>query len=204
MKNIRNFDIADKVCYEGRETEIVSILPDNFYLLAGIGGWVSCDKIDPVAIPETGEPDISFKYNDGGREAAGFKGNAGDCVCRSIAIATGKDYKEVYNYLASHHATQRKSKHQKKRNRKSARDGININRKWFKYYMHSLGFEWVATMKVGEGCKIHLKKDELPKGRLVVVVSKHLTAVIEGVINDTFDCSRNGTRCVYGYYKLKD
>lgn len=147
---------------------------------------------------------MNYTYNDGGREAAGFKGYAGDCVCRSIAIATGRDYKDVYDYLASHHATQRKRKYQKKQNRKSARDGINVNRKWFKDYMKELGFEWKATMKIGEGCKVHLKKEELPKGRLVVIVSKHFTAVIDGVINDLYDCSRDDTRCVYGYYILRD
>jgi len=26
-------------------------------------------------------------------------------------------------------------------------------------------------------------------------------AVIDGVINDTYDCSREGTRCVYGYWE---
>src|SRR5262245_46562233 len=30
----------------------------------------------------------SFVYDDGGRAAAGFKGKAGDCVCRAIALAT--------------------------------------------------------------------------------------------------------------------
>jgi hypothetical protein len=55
-------------------------------------------------------------------------------------------------------------------------------------------------MLVGSGCKVHLKEDELPKGNLLVRVSKHLTAVVDGIINDTFDCSRDETRCVYGYY----
>jgi hypothetical protein len=58
-------------------------------------------------------------------------------------------------------------------------------------------------MKVGVGCKTHLNADELPKGNLVVSVSKHYTAVIDGVLHDTYDCSRNGNRCVYGYYILK-
>jgi len=55
-------------------------------------------------------------------------------------------------------------------------------------------------MFIGSGCKVHLKKDELPGGKLIVNVSKHITAVVDGVINDTFDCSRDETRCVYGYY----
>jgi len=31
-------------------------------------------------------------------------------------------------------------------------------------------------------------------------LSRHLTTVIDGVIYDTYDPSREGTRCVYGYY----
>jgi hypothetical protein len=51
-------------------------------------------------------------------------------------------------------------------------------------------------MQIGSGCTVHL----LPSGKLVVSVSKHLTAVIDGVIHDTHDCSRAETRCVYGYW----
>lgn len=63
------------------------------------------------------------------------------------------------------------------------------------------GWVWTPTMFIGSGCKVHLRGDELPAGRLIVSVSKHLVAVIDGVIHDTYDCSRNGTRCVYGYYR---
>jgi hypothetical protein len=38
-------------------------------------------------------------YNDGGREAAGYKGKVGDCVARAIAIANEKPYQEVYKGL---------------------------------------------------------------------------------------------------------
>lgn len=55
-------------------------------------------------------------------------------------------------------------------------------------------------MLIGQGCRVHLRQGELPHGRLVVSVSKHLTAVIDGVIYDTHDPSRGGMRCVYGYY----
>ena len=40
---------------------------------------------------------IDFKYNDGGRAEAGYKGDTGDCVTRAIAIAAELPYKEVYN-----------------------------------------------------------------------------------------------------------
>ena len=68
--------------------------------------------------------------------------------------------------------------------------------------MDLLGFKWTPTMLIGQGCKVHLLADELPKGKLIVNVSKHFTCVIDGIINDTYDCSREGTRCVYGYYTL--
>lgn len=42
---------------------------------------------------------MKFKFNDGGREAAGYKGKASDCVTRAIAIATGKPYQEVYDAI---------------------------------------------------------------------------------------------------------
>ena len=138
---------------------------------------------------------MKFQYNDGGRSAAGYKGDAGDCATRAIAIATGKPYQEVYDALN----TLIKSKRQTKRMRgTSARTGTpkGIERD----YLTSLGWRWTPTMQIGQGCKVHLKADELPRGCLVVSVSKHLVAVINGVIHDTHDPSRDGMRCVYGYY----
>lgn len=67
--------------------------------------------------------------------------------------------------------------------------------------LESLGFVWTPTMTIGSGCRVHLSENELPTGRLVVRVSRHLVAVIDRVIHDTHDCSRAGTRCVYGYWK---
>jgi len=141
----------------------------------------------------------TFIFNDGGRAEAGYKGQTGDCVCRSICIVTGKPYDEVYQALAEGNFTQRKSKHSKK-GKRTAANGINTKRKWFNEYMLSLGFKWVPTMFVGVGCKMHLKKEELPTGKIICNISKHFVAVVDGVINDIYDCSREGTRCVYGYY----
>jgi len=143
---------------------------------------------------------MKFTFHDGGRAAAGYTGKAGDCVCRSIAIVTGIDYQEVYDRLADGNAAQRRSKRTGKKPR-TASQGINVRRQWVKEYMESLGFEWTATMRIGSGCTVHLRDGELPDGRLVVSVSKHWTAVIDGVIHDTHDPSRGGTRCVYGYWK---
>ena len=42
---------------------------------------------------------MEYVYDDGGRKEAGFRGGADDCVCRSISIATGASYLDVYKSL---------------------------------------------------------------------------------------------------------
>ncbi|HEY0821114.1 MAG TPA: hypothetical protein VGD46_20170 [Rhizobacter sp.] len=141
---------------------------------------------------------MAWVEDDGGRIAAGFKGKAGDCVARSLAIASGRPYREVYDRLAAGMGSQRVVKGD--RAVRSARNGINTSRKWFKDYMAELGFVWIPTMAIGQGCRVHLAAGELPPGRLVVMVSKHCTAVIDGVIHDTHNPQRDTGRCVYGYW----
>ena len=139
---------------------------------------------------------MDYIYDDGGRAAAGFKGAAGDCVCRAIAIATDKPYKEVYDLINQYGKAERLGKRQKSRS--SARSGVYP--KTTRKIMEDLGWRWVPTMQIGQGCRVHLKAEELPKGRIVVEVSKHTVAVIDGVVHDTYDCTRDEARCVYGYY----
>ncbi len=137
-----------------------------------------------------------FCHNDGGRSASGFTGITGDCVTRSIAIITGIPYSEVYNSLNKLSSAERTGK--RKKSVSNARTGVY--RITYDKYLKSLGYQWIPTMRIGDGCKIHLRSDELPAGRLIIRVSKHMTAMIDGVIHDIYDCSRRGTRCVYGYY----
>ncbi|HMD09496.1 MAG TPA: hypothetical protein VKH63_18345 [Candidatus Acidoferrum sp.] len=141
-----------------------------------------------------------FQFDDGGRRAAGYKGKAGDCVVRAISIATGKPYQQIYDLVNSLAAYERTGK--RKRGKSDARTGVYKTS--IKRVMQALGWVWTPTMQIGSGCTVHLRADELPTGRLVVSVSKHLTAVIDGVIHDTHDCSRRGTRCVYGYWQPPD
>jgi hypothetical protein len=140
---------------------------------------------------------MEVQFNDGGRAAAGYKGSASDCVVRAICIATDRPYQEIYDYVNKYVGFERKSK---KRTKSSSRTGIRNNTT--KKIMKDLGFEWTPTMTIGSGCKVHLKADELPNGRIIANVSKHVVAVIDGVIYDTHDPSRNETRCVYGYWRL--
>jgi len=138
-----------------------------------------------------------FRYHDGGRAAAGYRGKTGDCVVRSIAIATGLPYQHIYDLV--NRASTRERTGTRKRGISNARTGVyksTIHR-----VMKELGWTWTPTMQIGSGCKVHLRPNELPSGRLVVSVSKHLTTMIDGIIYDTHDCSRRGKRCVYGYWQ---
>jgi hypothetical protein len=140
---------------------------------------------------------MKVQFNDGGRVAAGYKGGTGDCVVRSVAIATELPYQQIYDLVNKLSARERTGK--RKRGTSNARTGVH--KSTIKWLMESLGWQWTPTMQIGSGCTVHLRADELPSGRLVVSVSKHLTAVINGVIHDTHDCSRGETRCVYGYWQ---
>lgn len=140
-----------------------------------------------------------FYYNDGGRSAAGYQGHTGDCVCRAIAIATGSSYSNVYELINELAKKERKGK--RKRGISNARNGVY--KSTYKKIMDRIGAKWVPLMGIGTGCKVHVRADELPsQGRYVLCLSKHLAAWIDGVLHDTHDCSRNGTRCVYGYWKV--
>lgn len=137
---------------------------------------------------EQNKDKMQFNFNDGGRSHYFKATDVGDCVTRAIAIATGRDYKEVYNELA-------------KLLGYTPRNGVSS--KHVKKVMQHFGGVWTATMQVGSGCKTHLNENELPtNGRYVLSLSKHCTAIVDGVLNDTYDCSRDGKRCVYGYWKF--
>lgn len=141
---------------------------------------------------------MRFQYHDGGRANAGYKGDTGDCVVRAVSIATQRPYQEIYE-LVNEFATKERKARAKKSN---ARTGVRNTT--VRKIMNSLGYDWIPTMAIGSGCQTHLRESELPAGRLVVSLSKHVTAVIDGVIYDTYDPSRNGTRCVYGYFKERE
>lgn len=129
---------------------------------------------------------MKVRYDDGGRSKYFAASKVGDCVPRAIAIATQRDYKEVYNTITKIVGY-------------TPRNGVRKadTKKLIKHF----GGVWHPTMNVGSGCTTHLEDDEIPMhGRIVCKCSKHVVAVIDGVIHDTYDASRDGNRCVYGYW----
>ncbi len=138
-----------------------------------------------------------FVSDDGGRSEYGYKGSTRDCFCRSLAITSDLTYQEAYDMTNEYAKSERTTK--RKRGKSSARTGVHTETAH--KILDALGFEWTPTMKIGSGCKVHCRADELPSGKLILNLTRHFTAMIDGVIHDTHDPSRQGTRCVYGYWK---
>lgn len=141
-------------------------------------------------------------FNDGGRKDAGFSGTTGDCACRAIATATGCTYHQVY--LAINHLAQFERTGKRKKKVSNARTGV-YTQMIPKLLTHlGIAFEWVPCMKIGSGCTVHVRADELPTGKLILNLSRHISCMLDGVVHDTYDPSREGTRCVYGYWRILD
>lgn len=151
---------------------------------------------------------IEWVFDDGGRAEAGFKGEkTGDCVVRAIAIAAEIDYQKVYDDLFQATLNKRAVMASLElkygaQARRHASPRTGVNKGIYKAYLASLGWNWKPVMGIGTGCTMHVRTDELPPERLILSLSGHIATVIDGVLHDTYDCSRDGTRCVYGYFHL--
>ncbi len=114
-------------------------------------------------------------WHDGGRAGAGFVGSTGDCVVRAITIATGKEYREVYETV---HST----------TGESPRQGASTL--FCEKFLGDLGFECV---KCDSPTKLKFMGDL--RGNVVLLFSPdensrkrgHLCTMIDGTIYDTWD-----------------
>ncbi len=140
-----------------------------------------------------------FVEDDGGRVAAGYGEPEGDCVARAITIATGKPYAEVFEELKARHARYVKRLRpvaagiERRRRTEPIHNGCE--EKVSSPYLKSLGWEYTRLKE-----RVYLRAGALPSGRLIVNVNHHFTALIDGIIHDTFDSGGTGKRPVLGYW----
>lgn len=120
-------------------------------------------------------------YDDGGRLAAGLHGQGNDCAVRAIAIATGGSYLAIYNDLAPH---------------------IGVYRQVWQPYLENLGFVWHIAMEVGHSARVRVR--DLPQGIVVAMLRGHICTIIDGVVHDTFDHTKDGAAVVYGYMTRRE
>lgn len=157
---------------------------------------------------------MKFQYNDGGRMQAftdsrgddrrgddRFLGNAGDCVTRALAIMTGRPYAELWDMVAALNVKEGK--------RKSANNGVRCSGSLFRSFMAQLGYTFVETTEEvpfnENGLRGVLRQNKklkdvtIPMGRVMVLITRHAVAFVDGVMNDTH-VSTVGNNTCYGYY----
>ena len=130
---------------------------------------------------------MEFKYDDGGRKAAGYKTVArGDCAPRAIAIALGLDYKKVLSDLYKLCGTSYGGSHPSQ----GTPDAI-ITR-----YLKKKGWIYVPVDQT-----LRFRRDNLPKRkRMIVAIPRHVAAVMDGVLHDTWESTKNGDALILGYW----
>ena len=116
---------------------------------------------------------LSYEFNDGGRSAY-YKGSAGDCVVRAIAIATGEDYKAVYKEAAE--------LTKKRTGKRSARNGVHKEDR--KEMLRRRGF---APVTLPRGGKPTYAEAHQRYGDCIVSTTRHIAALKGGALHDTFD-----------------
>ena len=117
---------------------------------------------------------LGFQLNDGGRAAAGYKGSAGDCVCRALTILEAGDYKANYKELAAGEAAAGKAR--------SARNGIGV-----KVYQKVFAAHGLVKVKLPPGPKPTYAEAHQRYGDCIVSTSHHLACLKAGSLQDTFD-----------------
>ena len=119
---------------------------------------------------------IGYLQDDGGRQDAGYKGKASDCVVRAFYILTGADYADAYKEFAC--AEQRFGKSGKR----SARNGIC--NKAIQYVFEANG---LVRISLGRGVKPTYSEAHERYGDCIVRTRGHVCAIIRGNLMDTFD-----------------
>lgn len=130
----------------------------------------------------------SWSYNlvqtDSGRSVSRRPKQSNDCTVRALANVFDMDYDDAYDYLAA-------------AGRKCSR-GFHFKTlehpklKWEAYQ----AIKGQSRKTISDFCKEH------PEGKWIIRVSKHVAAVIDGVVYDTFES--NPTKCVYGAWKVAE
>ena len=111
----------------------------------------------------------------------------GDCVKRAITIATGFDYREVSREL----------------NRIKREIGCHSFNEpdVFKEYMKRHNFSKLSFPAIKGKSRMNGERfcESYPRGRYILNMAGHLSCCVNGIIYDTWDCSK---KCVYNAFKV--
>ena len=122
---------------------------------------------------------MEYLYNEGGR-GEHYKGLVGDCVCRAITIATELPYDVVYNALFDI------AKNYKGNSKVAKRIRLNPSPRNGCY--NEVAIEFLKALNIEEvRGKLKVNDQMFYEGRYAVYVRRHWLAIIDGVVNDTWD-----------------
>ena len=126
---------------------------------------------------------MTYLFNDGGRVAAGFPAEGGDCVARAVAVASGRAYREVHKALSDTVA-----------NKGDADKGVPTSDDWQRW-MAENGFSECGVYEGFSYVGFSYDDPRFQKGRYVLVaqlnlggqVTGHAVAMVDGVVHDAQD-----------------
>ena len=118
---------------------------------------------------------LGYEYDDGGRRAAGYRGDAGDCVARAIAIVSGRPYRDVYRLLAELNG--------RRYGKRSARNGIHKADCRAAY--RQVGLEQVRLPRTGP--RPTYGEAYARYGDCLVTTNGHVAALKDGALRDISD-----------------
>ena len=122
-----------------------------------------------------------YTYHTGGREQH-YKGKTGDCVVRSIAIATNKEYKEVWKELLNI----------------AQQNGYMPNQE--QVYAKYLSTQGWTEVRLGRN-NDNLHNLQLPQNTWLILLQRsHMVAYKSKVVYDTWNSSKKRT---YRYWIQK-
>ena len=122
---------------------------------------------------------MEYLYNEGGR-GEHYKGLVDDCVCRAITIATEMPYDVVYNALFDI------AKNYKGNSKVAIRIRLKPSPRSGCY--NEVAIEFLKALNIEEvRGKLKVNDQMFYEGRYMVYVRRHWIAIIDGVVNDTWD-----------------
>lgn len=113
----------------------------------------------------------------------------GDCVVRAYCLATGMDYLEARREL--------------NRANKELKCRHYTAREFTPKFFNMKGFEKLSFPARAGYARMNGQRfaETYTKGRYILNMAHHLSCCIDGVINDTWDCSE---KCVYNAWKIPE
>jgi len=149
------------------------------------------------------------QITDGGHAAAKMRGTGRkSCVPRAISIALGLDYRETHETLEvaqQEWATTGRTSNAKRTAAGKTIAQYGVHKQVYNPFLAERGWHFVSLMEVGKQRERNPRFCDLPTtGTIIAGVSNHMCAVVDGVIHDSHDPTRGGTRTVYGYWIKRD